>query len=222
MIRNCTLEEISDGKLYGENDMVKADTNQCQGCSSVCCHGMGTSIVLDPYDICRLTLELNKTFEALLEKHLELNVVDGVILPNLKMTGNEQSCTFLNDSQRCNIHNARPGICRLFPLGRYWEDNTHFKYILQKDECHKSNLTKIKVKKWLDTKDLEKYNNFIVIWHNFLKEVQTAQKELDEKQNKILTMYILKSFFAAPYDSRDFYEQFEERMDKARKDLAMN
>ena len=44
MIRNCSLEEISDGKLYSENDMVKADTNQCQGCNSVCCHGMGDSI----------------------------------------------------------------------------------------------------------------------------------------------------------------------------------
>ena len=27
MIRNCSLEEISDGKLYSENDMVKADTD---------------------------------------------------------------------------------------------------------------------------------------------------------------------------------------------------
>lgn len=222
MIRNCALEEISDGKLYGENDMVKADTNQCQGCRSVCCHGMGSSIVLDPYDICRLTRKLNKTFEALLEEHLELNVVDGIILPNLKMAGMQESCAFLNDMQRCMIHDARPGICRLFPLGRYWEDDTHFKYILQKNECHKPNLTKIKVKKWLDTQDLEKYNEFIVKWHCFLKEIQAAQKGLDDNQNKILTMYVLKTFFAVPYDMRDFYVQFEERMSKARKDLAMN
>ncbi len=65
MIRNCSLEEISDGKLYSENDMVKADTNQCQGCNSVCCHGMGDSIVLDPYDICRLTRQLQMPFESL-------------------------------------------------------------------------------------------------------------------------------------------------------------
>ena len=77
MIRNCSLEEISDGKLYSENDMVKADTNQCQGCNSVCCHGMGDSIVLDPYDICRLTRQLQMPFESLVEKHLALNVVDG-------------------------------------------------------------------------------------------------------------------------------------------------
>jgi len=35
-------------------------------------------------------------------------------------------------------------------------------------------------------------------------------------------MYILKSFFALPYDGRDFYVQFEERMKKARQDLAMD
>ena len=91
MIRNCSLEEISDGKLYSENDMVKADTNQCQGCNSVCCHGMGDSIVLDPYDICRLTRQLQMPFESLVEKHLALNVVDGVILPNLKMAGEMNS-----------------------------------------------------------------------------------------------------------------------------------
>lgn len=94
MIRNCSLEEISDGKLYSENDMVKADTNQCQGCNSVCCHGMGDSIVLDPYDICRLTRQLQMPFESLVEKHLALNVVDGVILPNLKMAGENETCTF--------------------------------------------------------------------------------------------------------------------------------
>ena len=92
MIRNCSLEEISDGKLYSENDMVKADTNQCQGCNSVCCHGMGDSIVLDPYDICRLTRQLQMPFESLVEKHLALNVVDGVILPNLKMAGENETC----------------------------------------------------------------------------------------------------------------------------------
>ena len=65
------------------------------------------------------------------------------------------------------------------------------------------------MKKWLDTPDLEAYNAFLVTWHAFLKEIQAAQQGLDEGQNRILTMYILKSFFALPYDGRDFYVQFE-------------
>lgn len=55
------------------------------------------------------------------EKELELNVVDGIILPNLRMNGTREVCSFLNEEGRCSIHPYRPGICRLFPLGRYYE-----------------------------------------------------------------------------------------------------
>ena len=221
MKRNVSLAEISDGRLYKANDMVKADCGGCNGCSR-CCHGMGNSIILDPYDVYRMTTGMGKSMQELLAASVELNVVDGVILPNLKMQGTKEACAYLDEEERCSIHPYRPGICRLFPLGRYWQDDTHFQYILQKDECHKHNLTKIKVKKWLDTPDLEAYNAFLVTWHAFLKEIQAAQQGLDEGQNRILTMYILKSFFALPYDGRDFYVQFEERMKKARQDLAMD
>ena len=54
MKRDIDINEISDGKFYGPNDMVKADCGDCKGCSA-CCQGMGESIVLDPYDIYRLT-----------------------------------------------------------------------------------------------------------------------------------------------------------------------
>ena len=52
MERNVTMAEISDGKLYSRDDMVKAGCDDCRGCSA-CCHGMGNSIVLDPYDVYR-------------------------------------------------------------------------------------------------------------------------------------------------------------------------
>ena len=48
MKRNVELSEISDGKLYTANDMVKADCRDCEGCSA-CCRNMGNSLQLDPY-----------------------------------------------------------------------------------------------------------------------------------------------------------------------------
>lgn len=222
MIRECSLEDISDGKLYWENDMVKADTNSCSGCKSVCCHGMGDTIKLDPYDIYRLTIGLNTTFEQLMNSKIELNVVDGVIMPNLKMAEGKNQCSFLNDEKRCDIHGTRPGICRLFPLGRYWEDETHFKYILQTGQCHKDNLTKIKVKKWLDTQDLAVYNQFIVAWHKYLKDIQAALKGLSEEQVRVLNMYTLKTFYTTPYEAgKSFYEQFNLRLATARTALCL-
>ena len=89
---NKNLEEISDGKRYGLNDMVRAACNDCAGCSS-CCEDMGESIILDPLDIYELTKNLNTTFENLLKEQIELHVADGMILPNLKMT-DKDVCPF--------------------------------------------------------------------------------------------------------------------------------
>jgi len=107
------LQEISDGKIYGCNDMVRAACGDCAGCHA-CCEKMGTSIVLDPCDIWRLTNVTGKNFEQLLADTIELQVVDGVILPNLRMDGEKEQCVFLNEQGRCRIHAMRPGLCRVF------------------------------------------------------------------------------------------------------------
>ena len=160
---NKNLEEISDGKRYGLNDMVRAACNDCAGCSS-CCEDMGESILLDPLDIYMLTKNLNCTFENLLQQNIELHVADGLILPNLKMT-QENVCPFLKE-KRCSIHSFRPGICRVFPLGRIYEENK-LDYFLQLEGCVKENRSKVKVSKWLDTPQLKQNQQYLIDWHAF-------------------------------------------------------
>ena len=217
MEREIDLKEISDGKLYNSSDMVKAGCNDCKGCSA-CCRGMGESILLDPLDICRMTTNLECTFDELLETCVELHVVDGIILPNMKMVGREEQCPFLNEEGRCNIHRIRPGICRLFPLGRCYEDGA-FRYFLQVRECRKEPKTKVKIKKWLDTPQLAKYEEFIIQWHYFLKDVQRMLEDLHSDQMmKKVTVYILEEFYTKPYKSEnDFYEEFSWRLEEAKK-----
>lgn len=215
MKRNIDMNEISDGKLYELNDMVKADCNDCKGCSA-CCRGMGESILLDPYDIYRLTGSLQVTFEELLYESIELNVVDGVILPNMKMNAKTDACSFLSEEGRCKIHAIRPGICRLFPLGRYYE-NHDFKYFLQVHECKNPNKSKVKVKKWIDTEDLPKNHQYIVDWHYFIDDVQSRLRVLSEERIKKIDLFILQHFFIEKYtDDTDFYEQFQMRLSKAK------
>lgn len=210
MERQIDMKEISDGNLYTSNDMVKADCGGCQGCSA-CCQGMGSSITLDPLDIFRLCCGLHTDFNGLMVDKIELNIVDSLILPNLKMaSGDTEACAFLDEKGRCSIHAYRPGICRLFPLGRIYEDGS-FKYFLQVHECTKPNKSKVKIKKWMDTPDLKRYEQFICDWHYYLKD-QQKQVEADPEKIKQISMEILNRFYLAPYDvARDFYEQFYER-----------
>lgn len=229
MKRNVSLDEISDGRLYGSNDMVKADCHGCNGCWA-CCTGMGNSVILDPYDVYRMQQGLKKGFLLLMEEgKLELNVVDGVILPNLKMVGQEEKCIFLDEKGRCSIHESRPGICRLFPLGRYYEGGD-FQYFLQTGECKAVNRSKVKISKWIDTPDQKRNHDFVCKWHALLnkleetvigcgrnsdsKEENGFQSSIDLETGKRLNMLLLKLFFLEPYNTEeDFYFQFETRME---------
>lgn len=212
MERNWNMEERTDGKRYSSNDMVKAGCHDCLGCSA-CCHNMGTSIVLDPWDIYQLTTGLGQSMEELLAQAIELNVVDGLVLPNLKMQQQSEACFYLDENGRCRIHAYRPGICRLFPLGRIYENGT-FQYFLQVHECKAEQKTKVKIKQWIEIPDIRTYEAFVLDWHTMLKEYQQQAKQglLQGEALKQQALKLLQLFYIMPYRKEvDFYSQYEER-----------
>ena len=219
MIRNVDISEISDGRLYGREDMVRLDCGGCEGCSA-CCRQMGDSIVLDPLDVHRLEAGCNETFSSMLDERIELGMVDNAILPHLKLKGEEEACSFLNEKGRCSIHPYRPGFCRLFPLGRYYQGEG-FSYILQKGECPREGGAKIKVRRWVDTPDLPRYEAFVLHWHHFIRRLGALMPSLDGQTRNDLALYVLRLFYEKGYSPRgDFYTEFDQRLSEAREVLA--
>ena len=251
---NKDLLEISDGKLYGNNDMAKISCHDCAGCSS-CCRDMGESIWLDPYDIFQLTRNLCVQFvellsaeenqksveemkqEAVFKKSdmgmpsamwqntsiakVELHVEDGLILPNLRMIGEgEPCCGFLNEEGRCSIHAFRPGLCRLFPLGRNYEDG-RLTYFVLKDACPAPSKSKIKINKWLGIPRIKEYEKFLVEWHDLTKMLRAYYEEHHEEDAviKTINMKFLEIFYLTPYVEDDFYQEFYGRLDKMKRFL---
>lgn len=218
MERNVDLLEISDGKRYKASDLVKVYCNECKGCSE-CCRGMGDSIKLDPFDIHMLCKATGKSFSELMNGLIELNVADGVIIPNIKMQDENDACSFLDINGRCSVHELRPGFCRLFPLGRVYEDDG-FDYFLQINECHYSEKSKIKIKKWLGIAELSAYEKYVTDYHSIYKSLgDKLIKAQDENLSQKLNVTFLNSFFVLPYDiERDFYEQYYDRSVEFRKE----
>ena len=197
--------------LYSSNEMARLGCNECSGCSS-CCRGMGQSIILDPYDIYQLQTATGQTFAQLMQDMIELHVEDGMILPSVRMRDGTDVCGFLNREGRCSIHAHRPGLCRLFPLGRNY-DEKGLRYFLLDDACRIQNRTKIKIRKWLDIDSLPKYEVFLIVWHDLRKDVQSQimERQSDAYTQKV-NVRLLEIFYQRPYNTgRDFYDQFEER-----------
>lgn len=215
MERYVDIDEISDGKRYTAADMVKIGCGDCTGCSDCCVH-MENLITLDPYDVYRMR---EIPFERLMQSHVELMMDRGIIVPALKMDPETGKCTFLNEEGRCSVHSIRPGICRLFPMGRVYEESS-FYYFLQKDECGYPNKTKVKLKKWLDTPDLPDYEKYICAWHYFLKALQEQVIDMPDETVKQLNMVVLQMFYFAPY-AEGFYEDFYGRLERINRELGM-
>lgn len=216
MKRYVSLEEITDGKFYKSGDLARTDCLGCKGCSD-CCRGMGDTITLDPWDVYRLQCGMGGDLKEWIAKNqVALSVVDGVILPHLNMTGPGEQCAFLTSQGRCGIHTFRPGICRLFPLGRYYEDNG-FSYILQTGECKKAK-AKIRISKWLDIPKIESYEAFILEWHGILKEAESlTENDPAGEFARNLDLFLLNTFFMTEYDPKDSFEaQFRSRLERYR------
>lgn len=200
------LDEISDGKLYDIEDMVKADTCGCDGCSD-CCHDVGDLVVLTPFDVYEIISYLGVDFDELLGDKIQLREDNKILLPYLKMQDNNKYCSFLNKEGRCMIHSKRPNICRMFPLGRVYK-NDDFKYFLQIENCPKDNLEDVKVRDWLGIKNYYENKKFILEWHKFLKALTFRLKFMrDEKEIEEVNKIILDNFYRIKIEG-DFYNEF--------------
>ena len=213
------LNEISDGKLYDIEDMVKADTCGCNGCSD-CCKDVGDLVVLTPFDIYEMTTYLNTDFDKLLGDKILLRENNKITLPYLKMQDENKNCSFLDKNGRCTIHLKRPNICRLFPLGRAYQDND-FKYFLQVDNCPKDELKDVKVSQWINIENYNENKKFILEWYKFIKALTFRLKFVrDEDEIENINQILLDSFYRVKIDN-DFYKSFEELLPKVKNKLGI-
>ena len=257
MLREGAIEDIFDGKYYSPEDLVPVGCRDCEGCSD-CCRNTGDTIILDPYDMYLLCAGTGKSFQDMIEKEIEIRLVDGIILPNLMQHHDrkektadrsgrpsaegdirseekdlekeqetplktedrtEDCCPFLSDAGRCTIHSFRPGLCRLYPMGRYYTEEG-FRYILQKDECTDRPKTPVLLRDWLGIEDLPRYEAFVLVWHDFKKELQRPVPALTQRSRDSVLRYVLQIFFVHPYlTKQDFYPQFKVRMETCREAL---
>lgn len=220
MISNVRLDAVSDGRLYDINDMVKADTEGCNGCSA-CCHGVGELVQLTPFDAFEMIRHLGISLDALLKDRLELRIEGKILLPHLRMCGKDERCSFLSDEGRCTIHSCRPNICRLFPLGRAYEQDD-FKYFVQTEVCAKSELAETTVAAWIGIADYAGNKAFLLAWYHVLKALAFRTKFIrDPQELEALREDVLEIFYRIPQESQDFYAEFFRRLPDAKKRLGI-
>lgn len=104
----------SDARVLHEADNVElaCDAN---GCASNCCT-RSAPVILNPYELALIRRESGLSYEDLLDV-FETDRADGF---PLVMLPRDPACHFWS-GKGCRIYAARPLACRLYPLGRVYE-----------------------------------------------------------------------------------------------------
>ena len=89
------------------------------------------------------------------------------------------------------------------------------------NQCPKPVKAKVRVRKWLEIEELERYEQFVRDWHSLLTRCRQGAGRCGEEARKKASLLLLRIFYLAPYETEaDFYGQFEARKESAGSVLA--
>ncbi len=106
----------ADARALAETDLLQLACGAA-GCGATCCKA-AAPIVLNPYELARIRAVSGMSYEDLLDV-FDTDRAKGF---PLVMLPRDPACHFWTE-KGCRIYDARPLACRLFPLGRVFENH---------------------------------------------------------------------------------------------------
>jgi len=160
-------------KIAGADATVLAETDLLQltcgaaGCSSTCCKATAP-IVLNSYEIARICKATALPYEDLLDV-LDTDRAKGF---PLVMLPRDPVCHFWT-ATGCRIYEARPLACRLFPLGRVFENNRSHIVLPEVNRCSGLVQAPAKtIKAYLQEQDTSLFIEMADRWIEFVSHIE--------------------------------------------------
>ena len=160
----------------------------CTMCGKCCIKR--EDILLNPRDMYNLAKELGMTPHEVMNTYCETYIGGDSRLPvvRLKPRGEIRRCPLLKD-RKCSVHNSKPTVCALFPIGRGIageKGNIHsltvkdIRYFFSEPGCGDDSETHT-VREWLGEFGLSPEDEFFIKWQKCLFELSMCFCRLEKK-----------------------------------------
>lgn len=221
------IEEIT----VGLDDTFHFHCTQC----GKCCVNR-EDILLPPRDLYKIAKELKMAPVEVFLKYCESYIGSNSHIPivRLKPLGQIKRCPFLKNL-KCSVHKAKPGVCAMYPVGRYMAVNpeTYHKtglegcqtqYMLQPITCGDKSEVHT-VREWLSDFDIETEDKTFILWHSTAAKVGTllkkGEKLVSEKTMCLAWNAVLKLLYLDYNTDQEFLPQFEKNAAKTLEVLSI-
>ena len=198
----------------------------CTQCGKCCINR--EDILMSPQDVFKAAQALQMTPHDFVQLYCEcyLGSTSRMPIVRLQPRGSIKRCPLLKD-RKCMIHDAKPAVCAMFPLGRAIRIDKEdaekdelppmkVEYIINPIDCGDFSETHT-VKDWLESFGIPLEDEYFLKWQKTISmlspRIQKLEKELDDNlMDKIISVMYIKLYL--DYDlGIDFYPQFVKNAD---------
>ncbi len=203
----CGQSGHMDLDIYPHLEKSECFAFACAGCGD-CCRGR-EDIVLSGYDLWRIAHHLHLPPVLVVRSFCRQYIGIDSHLPvvRLKPIKNEKSsCPFLYKSH-CAIHEAKPLVCALYPLGQQIDTDGTVEYFQQPTSCG-GQVFQAKVKDYLALYSIEQREPLDVDWALTCMELTDRVKSLEQTANPIRVRVLGRKIYQALYLDYDWAQEF--------------
>ena len=199
----------------------------CTMCGECCVNR--EDILLSPRDIYQMSKELGMSASRLFLQYCEAYVGQDSRMPvvRLKPCGPDRRCPLLKD-RKCMVHNAKPTVCAMFPIGRCLVgenlregirdiSKTKIQYIFTNPSCGDKSGT-YTVREYLESFGIPADDEYFMEWQRTVLHTVNILRKAEKEVRMDVMEQVWSAAFAGlylHYDTRaDFMPQFMENVEK--------
>lgn len=195
----------------------------CKQCGKCCINR--EDILLNPKDLYNISKELGLAPRDTIAQYCEVYLGQNSRIPivRLKPRGSIKRCPLLRD-RKCSVHNAKPTVCALFPLGRSIKldaketdpnaiERARIQYIINSIECGDRS-EEHTVREWVESFGIPIHDNDFIAWQKALFSVRQQIVELEKMLPDKSMERVWSITYQALYLNYDIQEDFREQFQK--------
>ena len=197
----CQMSELPKDVEYLGKKWELVDDNKkfrftCDQCGKCC---KKVEVMINPYDIARISDYLKINSAEFVNTYCKIHIGDSSKLPVLTLK-TDPICNF-NKGGLCMIYDARPAICRSFPVGRAQVYDKETKEIKEKwmlnPNCSSIPLRQQKewtIKEWIEDQKVKECYDGSGEWHKFITEL--CEKKLVREDDMFRNLFVIVCYMS--------------------------
>ena len=225
------MMQTGEGIEHLEEHLLNLDSEfrfKCRRCGKCCIHQ--ETIIFNARDIYNIAKKKGMTVQEVVNAYTEAYIGRNSHIPivHLLSNGPKGACPLLENG-RCSVHDCKPTVCALFPLGRVIIgakfggpiedlDNLQVKYMLNEHSCGSAKRVNT-VRSWLARFGIPEHDEFYLLWNKVLMSLTPAIMKLEEAKvsEPVLSMFwdaIYQTLYLQYDTNQEFMPQFQAAADK--------